>query len=170
MSDDGPLKPSRPKSSSKKSRPFEPNRMCRLRGMSPSLLYGLMSQSLQIAACRLFALDGLEQGPEVTLAEALAALALDHFEEQRRPVADGAREDLQQVSVVVAVDEDVEIVQPVEVFVDALCARSQRGVVLVGRGEKLDPALLHLADRLHDVIGVDRDVLHTRAAVVIEVF
>src|SRR5438132_9164692 len=42
-SDDGPLKPSRPKSSSYSMRPSVWNRMCRFRGTSPRRLYGLMA-------------------------------------------------------------------------------------------------------------------------------
>src|SRR5205807_4032442 len=57
---------------------------------------------LQVAACGLLALDGLEQRLEVALAEALAPFPLDDLEEQRRAVGDGAGEDLQQIAVVVS--------------------------------------------------------------------
>ena len=62
----------------------------------------------EIAAQRLLALDRLEQGLEVALAEAARAVALDDLEEQRRAVADRLGEDLQQVALVVAVDQDAE--------------------------------------------------------------
>src|SRR6185312_7922357 len=58
---------------------------------------------LEIAAERLFALDRLEQRLEVAVAEAARAVPLNHFEEHRRPVLRGLREDLEQVAVVVAV-------------------------------------------------------------------
>src|SRR5262249_42710850 len=54
----------------------------------------------------LLALDGLEQGLEVPLAEAAGAVAFDHLEEERRAVEDRLGEDLEQVALVVAVDED----------------------------------------------------------------
>jgi hypothetical protein len=50
-----------------------------------------------------FALNGFEQRLEVSLAKAAAALALDDFEEQRRPVFNGAREYLEHVPFIVAV-------------------------------------------------------------------
>ena len=65
------------------------------------------TRQLEVAAQRLLALDRLEQRLEVAVAEAACAVALDHLEEQRRPVLRGLREDLQQVAVVVAVGEDL---------------------------------------------------------------
>ena len=43
-------------------------------------------RTLEVAAERLLALDRLEQRLEVALAEAAGAVALDHLEEERRPV------------------------------------------------------------------------------------
>src|SRR6266403_1878944 len=51
----------------------------------------------EIPPRRLLPLDGLEQRPEVALAEAPGALALDDLVEHRRPVLDRLGEDLQQV-------------------------------------------------------------------------
>ena len=92
----------------------------------------------------MLALDALEQGFEVSFAESLAAFALDHFEEERRSVPDWAREDLQQVAVVIAVDEDVQGAQAVEVLVDAGGAIAQRVVVGARGGEEFDPAIAHV--------------------------
>ena len=72
----------------------------------------------------LLALDRLEQGLEVALAEAARAVALDDLEEDRRPVAERLGEDLQQVALVVVVDEDAEPAQVGEVLVD-LAARAR---------------------------------------------
>src|SRR5207253_5051202 len=65
-------------------------------------------EGLQIAAESLLALDGLEEGLEVAVAEAAGAVTLDHLEEERRPILRGFREDLQQIAVVVAVGQDAE--------------------------------------------------------------
>ena len=54
-----------------------------------------------VAAQCLFALDRLEERLEVAVAEAASAVALDHLEEQGRPVLRRLREDLEQVAVVV---------------------------------------------------------------------
>src|SRR5207248_8534866 len=63
---------------------------------------------LQVAPSGLLSLDRLEQGLEVPRSEAPGPLPLDDLEEQRRTVADVLGEDLQQVTVLVAVDEDPE--------------------------------------------------------------
>src|SRR4029077_2375728 len=66
---------------------------------------------LQVAAQRLLALDRFEQRLEVPLAERRRAVPLDHLEEDRRPVLRRLREDLEEVTVVVAVDEDLVLLQ-----------------------------------------------------------
>ena len=57
---------------------------------------------------------------------AVRAVALDHLEEERRPVLRRLREDLQQVAVVVAVGEDPEPPQVVVVLVDLADAARRR--------------------------------------------
>ena len=64
---------------------------------------------LEVPAERLLALDRFEQRLEVALAEAARAVALDDLEEDGRPVLSRLGEDLQQVSVLVAVDEDAQV-------------------------------------------------------------
>src|SRR5260370_37090397 len=61
----------------------------------------------EVAAQFLLALDRLEQRFEVALAEAERSVPLDELEEHRGAVADRAGEDLQQITVLVAVDQDV---------------------------------------------------------------
>src|SRR5207247_9555406 len=61
---------------------------------------------LQVAAQGLLALDRLEEGLEVALAEGARPVPLDHLEEERRPVLRRLREDLEQVAVLVAIGED----------------------------------------------------------------
>ena len=65
----------------------------------------------EVAAALLLALDGLEQGLEVALAEAERAVPLDQLEEHGRAVPDRPGEDLQQIAVLVAVDEDAALLQ-----------------------------------------------------------
>src|ERR687886_714368 len=100
------------------------------------------SGRLQVAALGLLALDRLEQGLEVAVAEAARAVALDHLEEHRRAVADRLREDLQQVALVVAVDEDAEPAQVLQVLLDLADALRDLVVVRLRRAQELDPARL----------------------------
>src|SRR5438876_7476153 len=71
----------------------------------------VLSVTSKVGAARLIALYRLEQRLEVAFAEAGRAATLDDLEEHRRTVGDRLGEDLQQVSVVVAVDEDVRALQ-----------------------------------------------------------
>src|SRR6266699_2458916 len=68
----------------------------------------------EVAAAGLLALDGLEQGLEVALAEPLRAVPLDQLEEHRRPVLHGPGEDLEQVAVLVAVGEYAQVAKDVD--------------------------------------------------------
>src|SRR5881392_2362265 len=65
----------------------------------------------EISALLLLPLDRLEEGLEVALAEAHGAVPLDHLEEDGRLVLDRLGEDLEQVAVLVAVDEDLQLAQ-----------------------------------------------------------
>ncbi len=60
----------------------------------------------QVSPPRLLAFDGFEQGLEIALAEAAAPLALDDFIEQGGAILHRLGEDLQQVAVLVAIDQD----------------------------------------------------------------
>src|SRR4029079_16272516 len=84
--------------------------------------HGLTSE---IAAQRLLALDRLEEGPEVALAERARAVALDHLDEQRRAVADRLGEHLQEVALVVAVGQDAEPPEGVQPLRDVAPAPAQ---------------------------------------------
>ncbi len=72
----------------------------------------------QVPPERLLALDGFEERLEVALAEPAAALALDDLEEERGPVLDRLGEELQQVALLVAIDEDAQRANDVDGLVD----------------------------------------------------
>src|SRR5690606_37741973 len=65
----------------------------------------------EVAALGLLALDRLEECLEVALAEPERAMALDDLEEHRGSVAERLGEDLQEVAVLVAVDENATPLQ-----------------------------------------------------------
>src|SRR5438270_11862619 len=115
---------------------------------------------LQVPSERLFALDGFEQSFEIAFAEAAAAFALDDFVEQGGAVFDGTSEDLQHVTLVVAVDEDAETLELVDGLVDASDAVGELGVVGVGDAEELYALAFQPGDCIEDVVGGECDVLH----------
>src|SRR4026209_2593242 len=86
----------------------------------------------EVAAEVLLALDGLEQRLEVALAEAEGAVPLDQLEEHRRAVAEGLGEDLQEVPVLVAVDEDAALLELLDRRADLADPGAQGGVLVVG--------------------------------------
>src|SRR5262249_30532423 len=149
--------------------------MCRLRGREPSRRYGSMMNSFggeyssQSPTSRLFAFDRLEQGLEVPLAEAARAVALDHLEEQGRAVLDRLGEDLQKVALVVAVHEDSQLGQVVQVLVDLADAGRQHVVVVLRHPQERHVVRPHRPDGLNDVPGRHGDVLDAGAAVELQV-
>src|SRR3954464_15518510 len=92
----------------------------------------------------LLALDRLEQGLEVALAEAARAVPLDQLEEDRRAVAERLGEHLEQVALVVAVDEDSQPAQVVDRLGYLAHPARQLVVVGVGRAQELGAGLAHL--------------------------
>src|SRR5687768_15994197 len=96
---------------------------------------------LQVAAQALLALDGLEQRLEVPRAEALGALPLDDLVEHGRTVLHRLGEDLEQVAVRIAVDQDSQLRKGLDILIDLPDALLE--VVVVGRryAEELDATL-----------------------------
>src|SRR3954452_19824631 len=97
----------------------------------------------QVPPPLLLALDRLEEGLEVALAEAERPVPLDELEEHRRAVTQGLGEDLQEVAALVAVDEDAAPLELLDRHADLADAGAQLGVLVVRvRGaEELDPVL-----------------------------
>ena len=56
----------------------------------------------------LFAFDGFEECLEIAFAEALRAFALNNFEKQRRPVFYRFGKNLQQITFIIAIDENAQ--------------------------------------------------------------
>src|SRR5919198_3577435 len=123
----------------------------------------------EIPAQRLFSLYGFEQRLEVAVAEAARAVALDHLEEERRPVLRRLREDLEQVAVVVAVGEDAQPPQVRVGLVDLADAVADVLVVGLRRLEEENASLLQRLDRPDDVVRREGDVLDAGAAIEVEV-
>src|SRR5438477_2645550 len=103
-----------------------------------------MTTTLQISSRGLLALDGLEQRLEITFAKAFRALALDDLVKERRPVLHWLAKNLQQITFVIAIDQNAQSLQRVQLFVDVPNAIQQR--VIIGRRnvQELDSALLQI--------------------------
>ena len=117
----------------------------------------------------MLALDGFEEGLEVAFSEGLGAFALDDFDEYRRAVHQRFGEELQQVALVVAVDQDSELAQRGEVFVNLAHAVKDLVVVGIGNGQEVNTACTEFSDRFDDVVGSQGEVLHARPAIEVDV-
>src|SRR6266478_3118528 len=84
----------------------------------------------QIASRSLFALDRFEERFEIAFAETLRALALNDLEKQRRPIFHGLGKDLEQITFIIAIHENSDLLQRIEFFVDVADAIEQRVVVI----------------------------------------
>src|SRR2546429_3098549 len=122
----------------------------------------------QNAAAYLVELHRLEQRLEVALAEALVALPLDDFEEDR---ADGGLgEDLQQQPAArAAVDEDLPLLQLGERLAMVRQALADHLVVGVRRVEQLHARGAQLIDGGIDVAAMQGDVLDALAVILLEI-
>ena len=90
------------------------------------------------------------------------------------------REELQEVTLVVGIDENAEVLDRLVVFLHdrvavlgehLVHAVPNRLVVRVGNREEVDAAATEFGDRVQFVVGAEREVLHARRVVVpVEVF
>src|SRR4051794_31955959 len=87
---------------------------------------------LQITSSFLFFLQSFKERLEVTFAETLGALALDDFEKEGRPVFDRLGENLEQITFVIAIDQNAKMRERSKVFIDVADAFRQ-GIVIGGR-------------------------------------
>ena len=85
----------------------------------PGLLAASVVGLSKIPADLLFSFDRLEERLEVPFAEALCPFPLDDLVEERRPVLDRLREDLQEIPVRIPVDQDPELFEDVQRVVPA---------------------------------------------------
>src|SRR5262245_15353419 len=128
------------------------------------------NSSYEVASPRLLPLDRLKQRFEVPFPEAARSVALDHFEEQCRTILNWLREDLQQVSFLVAIRQDAQPGEVLDRLIDLADARFQLLVIGGGHAEKFEASRSKIGNGLDDVAGGERDVLHAGSVVVIEVF
>src|SRR5215213_2658607 len=110
------------------------------------------SSALEISSQCLFALDRLEERLEVACAEALGSLALNDLVENGWPVFDRLRENLKQVSFIVPVDENPELLKRREIFIDFADSRGNVIVIRCRNLQEFNTARLEISHRRDDVV------------------
>src|SRR5690606_15690048 len=123
----------------------------------------------QIAAQFLLPLDRLEQRAEVALAEALGTLTLDDLVENSGAVLHRLREDLQQVTVGIAINQDAELRQLLNRLIDLPYPFLQLLIVRSGGAQELNATIAQSSHGSDDVVRGERHVLHAGAAVEVQV-
>src|SRR5207302_6644831 len=105
------------------------------------------SACLEVPAKVLFALERLEQRLEVAGAKALCAFALYDLVKECRAVFHRLGEDLQQVTLVVAIDENAQIAETRHVLVDVPYSIDHGVIVRSWNAKELDSVVSKSGDR-----------------------
>ena len=129
----------------------------------------------EVSAQILLSFNSLKEGLEVACAESLMVSSLDNFEEQSWAILERFRENLEKVTLVIVVDEDLLALEDIDVLLDLKVGSGHASteVVVVGIGDfvkEQDTTSLHSSDGLDDGLGSHGDVLDTGAAVVLTEF
>lgn len=125
--------------------------------------------SLQVSSLVLLALNGLKQTLEVSSPESIKVIALDNLDEDSWSVHQWLGEELQQVSTLVKINQDIESLNRLKVLdkhTGALGEPLLHGCVVgLGNRDEFNATGLHVGDGGDDVCCFERNVLYTRAIV-----
>jgi len=126
-----------------------------------------------VATDLLLTLNGLEESLEVTGTESFMSTALNDLNEHSGAVLDRLGEDLEKISRLVVIDQDVQLLD----LSHALCnlgggglqAEAQVLIVAFRDGQELHTTLTEVGDSLDDIGCVEGNVLDTSTAIVLAV-
>ena len=135
----------------------------------------VVQYSDKVATRGLVSLNRFEERLEVASSESIVVSALDHLKEKRGAVLKRFGEDLQEVTLVIVIDENSLTLDRVEVLlhldINVSEAGSQVVVICVrDRLEENDAAGLHALHGVDDVLSAHRDMLNSRATIVLAEF
>ena len=132
----------------------------------------VVQYSDKVAARGLVSLNCFEERFEVASSESIVVSALDHLKEKCGAVLERFGEDLQEVTLVIVIDENSLTLDRVEVLLHLDINVSEAGsqVVIIcvrDRLEENDATGLHALHGVDDVLGAHRDMLNTRATIIL---
>lgn len=134
----------------------------------------LTTHSEQITPRILLPLNRLKQALEVPRPKPIKVVPLDNLNKHRRPIHQMLRKQLQQVTPLVEVNQDVQSLEHLEVLIQrqpALLQPHLHTIIVCARHlDKLDTACLEIRNRRHDIIRPQCNMLYPRTAVEIHVF
>ena len=135
----------------------------------------VVQYSDKVATRGLVSLNSFEERLKVASSESIVVSALDHLKEKRGAVLKRFGEDLKEVTLVIVIDENSLTLDRVEVLlhldINVSEAGSQVVVICVrDRLEENDAAGLHALHGVDDVLGAHRDMLNSRATIILAEF
>merc|ERR1719397_874078 len=80
--------------------------------------FRVLRKCLEISSLELLEFDGGEESFEVSSAEAVVIRSLNYLDKKSRSILDRQAENLQQVSIVVVVDQDILLLNGIKVLLD----------------------------------------------------
>jgi len=118
----------------------------------------------------LLSFDGFEKSFEVSSTKTIVVTSLDDLHEEGRSIFKRQSKELKEVTLVVVVDQDLQLLDSVNIFGDlgASLGESLAEVVVVSVGDllkELDTSSHHALDSLDYVLGSHGDVLDTGTTV-----
>jgi hypothetical protein len=113
----------------------------------------------------LLAFDGFKQGFEITFTERAGAFSLNDFKEKGRAVFNRLGENLQQITFIVSVNENAELFQRIDIFINCSDTLLQRIVIGGGYREKINTSANQIRNCFNDIVGDNGDVLNPRALI-----
>lgn len=100
--------------------------------------------------------------------------SLDNFEEESGAIFNGLGEDLEEISLIIIVDQNVQLLDDVEVFFHINTGGgetlAQVLVVSFRDGQEFHATGLHFSDSVDNVSSAHGNVLDTSTSVVVNVF
>lgn len=129
--------------------------------------------ALAVAAELLLTLDGLEKGLEVSGTETLETTTLDDLNEDSGTILNGLGEDLEQVSTLIEVNKDIQLLDNIQILLNLgrRVSKTETQVLIVGsrNRQELHTTGTEVGDGLDDVLGVEGNVLDTGTTIVLAV-
>ena len=135
----------------------------------------VVQYSDKVAARGLVSLNRFEERFEVASSESVVVPALDHLKEKRGAILQRFREDLQEIALVIVIDENSLALDRIKVLLHLDINVSEAGsqVVIICVRDSLEENYtsgLHALHGVNDVLGAHRDMLNSRATIVLAEF
>lgn len=129
---------------------------------------------LQISPQGLFSLDSFKQTLEVPSTKPIKVMPLNNLNENRRPIHQMLRKQLQQITPLIKVNQNIQTLERLKILIQnhalVLQPLLHPLVVCLRDADELHTAGLQVCDGGDDVVGSEGDVLHAGAAVEVDVF